>query len=257
MALSIGTQLSNFLQHLFSSPTPELVDSLPAHLRDSYARDFRLADDAFYAGRLKATSRGRQKYWNQWQKYMAPMGVDPHLQDTSFSKRVQLLSGFAARVRTGYYGTGNQDKNFTVSSAIMAVGQTIALACDANPTKVVGSKCLLPCLQIMLDGYRKVDPPTHKKLPIQSNVPKLLVETAYQPGTTQHQRATADLTMIAFYYLLRIGEYMVRGWRNNTKQMVQFKYKDVLFFKKNSRGQLRCLPLMPPRISSLLPMAPL
>ena len=48
--------------------------------------------------------------------------------------------------------------------------------------------------------------------------------------------------MIAFYYLLRVGEYTVKGSRNNTKQTVQFKYKDVTFFKKNNRGKLRCLP---------------
>jgi hypothetical protein len=124
----------------------------------------------------------------------------------------------------------------------MAFGQTIALACNSNPTKIVGSKCLLPCLQIMLDGYRKVDPPTLKKLPVQSDIPKLLITTAYQPGTTEVQRAMADLTMIGFYYLLWVGEYTVKGLRNNTKQTVQFKYEDVSFFKKNSRGKLRCLP---------------
>jgi hypothetical protein len=48
--------------------------------------------------------------------------------------------------------------------------------------------------------------------------------------------------MIAFYYLLRVGEYTIKGSRNNTKQTVQFKYEDVSFFKKNSHGQLRCLP---------------
>ncbi len=90
----------------------------------------------------------------------------------------------------------------------------------------------------MLDGYRKVDPATQKKLPIQADVPELLVETAYQPGTLECQRATADLTMIAFYYLLRVGEYTVKGSRNNTKQTVQFKYEDVSFFKKNTCGQL-------------------
>ncbi len=88
------------------------------------------------------------------------MGVDPYLQDTNFSKRIRLLSGFAARVYTGFYGAGRQVKNCTVSSALMAVGQRITLACDSNPTKIVWSKCRLPCLQIMLDGYRKVDRPT-------------------------------------------------------------------------------------------------
>jgi hypothetical protein len=48
--------------------------------------------------------------------------------------------------------------------------------------------------------------------------------------------------MIAFYYLLRVGEYTVKGLQNNTTQMVQFKYNDVSFFKKNTWGQLRCLP---------------
>jgi hypothetical protein len=52
----------------------------------------------------------------------------------------------------------------------------------------------------------------------------------------------ADLTMIAFYYLLWVGEYRVKGSQNNTKQTIQFKYKDVSFFKKNTGGQLCCLP---------------
>jgi hypothetical protein len=220
------------------------VDSLPAHLRDSYVRDFHLADDSFYSGRLEATSnsRGRKKYWNHRQKYSAPVGVDPYLQGTNFQKRIRLLSGFAAQVQTGYYGNGKQVKNCTVSSAFTAVGQTIALACDFNPTKVVGYERFLPRLQIMLDGHRKVDLATRKKLPVQSDVPELLVEMAYQQGTTQRQRATADLTMVAFYYLLQGGEYTVKGLWNNTKQTVQFKYKDVTFFKKNNRGELRCLP---------------
>jgi hypothetical protein len=112
------------------------------------------------------------------------------------------------------------------------------LACDANPTKVEGSERLLPRLQIMLDGYRKVDLATQKKLPVQSDVPELLVKTAYASVTPECQRATADLTMITFYYLLWVGKYTVKGSQNSTKQTVQFKYKDVSFFKKNTRGQL-------------------
>ena len=124
----------------------------------------------------------------------------------------------------------------------MAVGQTTALACDSNPTKVAGSRCLLLCLQIMLNGYWKVDPAMCNKLPVQSDVPKLLVEMVYQQGTTQCQWATMDLTMVAFYYLLQLGEYTIKRSWNNTKQMVQFKYKDVTFFKKKNHGELRCLP---------------
>jgi hypothetical protein len=73
------------------------------------------------------------------------------------------------------------------------------------------------------------------------DVPELLVTAAYQPGTAKVQSATSDLTMIAFYYLLQAGEYTVKGLQNNTKQTVQFKYEDVSF-KKNTWGQLHCLP---------------
>ena len=48
--------------------------------------------------------------------------------------------------------------------------------------------------------------------------------------------------MIAFYYLLRVGKYNVKGSLNNSKQTVQFKYEDVTFSKKNNRGELQCLP---------------
>jgi hypothetical protein len=208
VAFLIGGEITNLFQCRFPPPKPEFVDCLPAHLHDSYACDFHLADDAFYSGRLEATSSGRQKYWDHCQWYATPMRVDPYLKDTNFSKpkRIRLFSEFAAQVCLGFYGAGCQVKNCSVSSALLAIGQTIALACDSNPTKIVGSKHLFPCHRIMLDGYRKVDPPTWKKLPVQLDVPKLLTTTAYQPGTAEVQRAMADLTMIAFYYLLWVGE---------------------------------------------------
>ncbi len=93
----------------------------------------------------------------------------------------------------------------------------------------------------MLDGYRKVDPPTKKMLLVQAD-PELLVETAYKFGSSEWDKATADFMMIAFYYLLCIGKYTVKGTQNNSKQTVQFKYEDVTFFRKNNLGQLQCLP---------------
>ena len=50
------------------------------------------------------------------------------------------------------------------------------------------------------------------------------------------------MILVAFYYLLRIGEYTSKGKRNDTKQTVQFEFEDVTFFKKNRLGQLHCLP---------------
>ena len=65
------------------------------------------------------------------------------------------------------------------------------------------------------------------------NVPELLVEMGYSKSGTAHTRAVGDLSLISFYYLLCVGEYTVKGKRNNTKQTVQFKLEDVTFYKKN------------------------
>jgi hypothetical protein len=173
-----------------------------------------------------------------------PLGVDPYLDHTPFETRVRCLTGFAQQTRTGFYGQGQQVQSSTVSQAITVVGQTIVLAHNDNPTKVNGSDKFLPALQVMLDGYSKSDPPTRKMLPVEAYVPNLLVEMGYRKGDSTHTQAIGDLAMIAFYYLLRIGEYTVKRKKSNTKtkQTVQFKLKDLKFFKKNKAGTLVCLP---------------
>jgi hypothetical protein len=94
----------------------------------------------------------------------------------------------------------------------------------------------------MLNGYSKSDLPTRKMLPVKADIPALLVEMGYGKRGLIHTQAIGDLAMIAFYYLLRIGEYTVKEKKNNTKQTVQFKLEDVNFFKKNKVGTLVCLP---------------
>jgi hypothetical protein len=149
MAFQNQIRITNLFQLVVPAPKQELLERVPAHLKNNYARDLNLADRAFHSGRLETTTRSRKKYWDHWQAYTRPLGVDPYLQDTGFSMQMQTLSGFMARVRTGYYGKGKQVKTCTVSSALTAVGQAIALACNDNPTKVNGSDKLLPRLQVM------------------------------------------------------------------------------------------------------------
>jgi hypothetical protein len=121
----------------------------------------------------------------------------------------------------------------------------IALACNENPTKIIESNKFLPALQIMLDGYTKANPPTKKKL-VEADVPELLIEMGYGKLGSLQAQAVGNLSLIAFYYLLRLGEYTVKRQRDREKrakkQTVQFKLEDVTFFKTDKKGILRCLP---------------
>jgi hypothetical protein len=124
----------------------------------------------------------------------------------------------------------------------MAIGQTTALACNDNPTMVMGLEKFLPAIQVMIDGYTKADPPTKKMLLVEANVPELMVEMGYGKEGSIKAQAVGDPALIAFYYLLCIGEYKVKGKQNKSKQTVQFKLEDVLSFKNNKWGNLVCLP---------------
>ncbi len=70
-------------------------------------------------------------------------------------------------------------------------------------------------LQQMLDGWRHADPPTQKKLSVESDVPEYLVNEAGHKAATVIDQAIADLTTIAFYYLLCIGDYCQKKQKQN------------------------------------------
>ena len=90
----------------------------------------------------------------------------------------------------------------------------------------------------MLDGWWKADPPTIKKLPVESDVPEWLVDAGMVEGAGALEQAVGDLALIAFYYLLRVGEYTKKGTSRST-QTVPFRMKDITFFGRNAAGALR------------------
>jgi hypothetical protein len=121
----------------------------------------------------------------------------------------------------------------TVGTVITAIGQMIALAIGVNPTKLHGTENkLLPRLSQIFDGWRKVNPPPMKKLSVESDAPEYLCHVGQLPTATPLGAAIGDLTLIAFYYLLRVSKYTTKGSQNSSKQTVQFKLKDVTFFAK-------------------------
>ena len=171
------------------------------------------------------------------------MRVDPYLDGTPFITRIRCLKGFAQQVWSGFFGHGRQFQSATVSQAVTAIGQTIKMARNVNPTKKTGADKFLPAVQVLLNEYGKTDLPTNKKLPIESDIPELLLNMmGYGASRTPHSQAIGDLALIAFCYLLRIREYMIKSKHSNTKRMLQFKLEDGCFFKRNKAGVLTCLP---------------
>jgi hypothetical protein len=168
--------------------------------------------------------------------------LDPYLQGDDWKRNITFVHAFAASVREGEHGKGRKVKADTVSTALTAINQTILLDTNTSPLKIKGTMNFVPLLQQTLDGWRNEDGPVKKKMPVEADVPEWLVKCAYQPGGTNLNKAVADLILIAFYFLLRVGEYTVKGKRNNTKRTVQFRMRDVTFFKKDKWGRLKQIP---------------
>ncbi len=78
---------------------------------------------------------------------------------------------------------------------------------------------------------------------MEADVPEFLAQLGYKQGATEQVWAIGDCTLMAFYYLLRIGEYTIKGSRNDLKQTEQFRMRDVRFFSENVKGRLRLLEL--------------
>ena len=85
------------------------------------------------------------------------------------------------------------------------------------------------------DGDKKI-PPAIPQLAVPVTVPLQMAEAAYQ-FCTAFAKAIADLTLIGFFYLLRVGQYTRprvvtrNGKQVSATQTKQFRVKDVGFFK--------------------------
>jgi hypothetical protein len=153
--------------------------------------------------------------------------MDAMLTTVSNPIRIDLFLGFAHRVRRGDYGDGHQVRAGTVQVALRAVGKTFELEGLPNPTYRSEGKYWL-MLQRQIEAYRRQDPPAQHKLAIPVSVVNHLVAVGTK-ATSDKIKASCDMSTIAFYYLLRVGEYTGhrRGERRRTKQ---FRACDIIFY---------------------------
>ena len=85
----------------------------------------------------------------------------------------------------------------------------------------------------MLEGFRRQDPAVQAQLAIPLSVIKH-IEQKSRNGSNK-QRAVGDLCIIAFFYLLRVGEYTVDApSREQRKRTRSFRVEDVRLWEGNT-----------------------
>ena len=69
----------------------------------------------------------------------------------------------------------------------------------------------------MLDGLKKNHSPTVKKMPCTIDLTEKRTSWGLDKGARKLKKAGGDLSQVVMYYPLRVGEYTVKRYKNNTK----------------------------------------
>jgi hypothetical protein len=116
-----------------------------------------------------------------------------------------MLLTFAVAVREGQYGKRHQVKVQSVAKALLAVAQKYVLDGHPDPRRSSPAQHTLDLpIAHLLKKYGDEDPPAEPKLAVPMSTIKK-ISKCYD--LSDHHRAVADLCVIAFFYLLRVGEY--------------------------------------------------
>lgn len=204
--------------------------------RPGIARDLLLARRAIATGTTAAHARDRAKYWKHWEDYVNTCKINPFLHSVPPLERDIILSGFAARIRAGSYGRARPIKVSSVQDGLSAVTKTLELAAQCSPIHRFGTDKYTTTFARLIEGWRREDPPVVPQLAVPVSVPNYLY-TLGHASKNPKLRAVGNLSLIAFYYLLRIGEYTKpkfvyqNGLKVRASRTVQFTIGNIGFFK--------------------------
>ncbi|MGH7974259.1 MAG: hypothetical protein ACREBR_01940 [bacterium] len=176
---------------------------------------------------MASTNKKKERCWRHWCEYACGMGTDEWLSNPGTNK-VRAITGFAARVRSGYYGRGKQVGVQEVTVALSAIGSTFEMDSRQNPIKKDEKRYIKP-IELQIESYRREDPAPKVHLAVPVSLVNWLSKQGQSTAASTKTAAIGDLGIIAFYYLLRVGEYTRK--KQGSTRTVQFRYKDVTFWK--------------------------
>lgn len=189
----------------------------------------------------KGVSSGRAssaiKHYQQWLSFTDELGLDPFLE--AFTDKVPFLQVFGQRIREGELAL-NKDpiRARSVEDYLRSVAQTfLAMGSDDPRLNTAGKTDFR--ISRMIAAWKKEDPPANRVKPIPIQVIRRIAFIAQSlPEDAHTLRATADMIIIAFFYLLRPGEYT-----DSPSDTTPFSFGDVQLLLGHQRLDLLTCPI--------------
>jgi hypothetical protein len=174
--------------------------------RNAFLRDYGIAQAAVRAGITASRARSGDSHWDCWCAFCDELAVDPLLPDISHT--IVILQVFAQRYRTGAFPKQRKSvRARTVEDALRSIAQTFTGLGQPDPRLTPQGKIDFH-LQRTFASYRRQDPPPNRVKPIPIQVLHRVMLVAYA-APTPGNLAIADMCCIAFFFLLRPGEYTI------------------------------------------------
>ena len=175
-------------------------------------------------------NKERIKSWDDWKRYAEGANASPYFLGMDKPSRQNLLLAFAARIQTGLFGKGKPVGHQSVEKALRHVAQTLQLAGYDDPRKTYGAKELDLPFRHLLKSYKDADPAPKPQFAL----PLPTIQTAasrYEPHHSPQDCAISDLICMAFFFLLRVGEFTM-PCPGTTTRTDQFWLQDVCLWKQ-------------------------
>ena len=165
---------------------------------------FRSTTEDISEGLSTGRATAADGHWTKWTYFCARVALDPLL--VAYQDPVPILNAFARDYRTGAIAPGSCGvRSITVEDAVRLIGQAIAMLGDKDP-RMTPKGNLDGHLQLHFRCYSQQDPPPSRVKPITFQVLRRLACISAASRDPELQ-AIADMIIIAFFFLLRPGEY--------------------------------------------------
>jgi len=148
-------------------------------------------------------------------------------------------SGFCYWVRGRSFRHGKQVKVDSIQTAIGAIAKVIKLAGFANPLHRTGTTNYHAAIALQTESYHQTNPTPIKQMAVLVKIPNFIYENTRKAEDCRVQ-AIGELTLIAFYFLLHVGEYTHHGkgiWWTQ-----QFQICNMKFFANGKEIKPQMLP---------------
>jgi hypothetical protein len=212
------------------------LDHASSAARDSFLLDHRAASTAARGAVTSQRASSAERFWDyHWLPYTRSLGLTPYLMEVR--DKIPILCVLAHRIRDGRASrSGRPVRADRVCDELCAVGQGFTRMGLPDP-RYTSLGVMDPRLARLYRAYANLDPPPNRVKPIPIQV--LHRATALLANTpNQALIAAVDLAWLAFFFLLRPGEYC------HGSGTTPLCLKHVTFFREEQRLHTLQSPLL-------------